>query len=110
MNTDMTNQGLGFRSAFICVNRRRTFLAVSLLGVMVLPAQEQPARKSHIDDLVAGARAKVAKAPERAESYVELANALLRRAREKSDPAFDREAEDALNKALHLQAGNFEAR
>jgi tetratricopeptide (TPR) repeat protein len=80
-----------------------------LLGLTIACAMVLSAR-SHIDDLVAGARAKVEKSPERAESYVDLANALARRGREKSDPAFDGEAEGAVGKALHLHPGDFEAR
>jgi tetratricopeptide (TPR) repeat protein len=83
-------------------------LSLSIAWPMLLSAQT--ARKSHIDDLIAGARAKVEKSPERAESFVDLANALARRARERSDPAFDREAEDAVGKALRLHPGDFEAR
>lgn len=85
------------------------FLALTIAAALALCAQTPP-RKSHIDDLIAGARLKVEKSPERAESYVDLANALARRAREKSDPAFDREAEDAVLKALRLHPGDFEAR
>ncbi len=91
-------------------NGLRTVALAVVTCCTPLAAAQETASRSHLDDLLAGARAKVQKSPQAADSWVDLANALARRAREKSDPALDSQAEDAINHALRIEPGNFEAR
>lgn len=55
------------------------------------------------------ARKAIATAPTRAEAHAQLGLALARRARETADPAYYTQAAAAVDKALALSPGNFEA-
>jgi tetratricopeptide (TPR) repeat protein len=55
------------------------------------------------------ARKAIATAPTRADAHAQLALALARRARETADPAYYTQAAAAVDKALALSPGNFEA-
>ncbi len=85
-------------------------LFLSAACAALLYSQTPPAAPSHIDTLLGSARAKAAQNPPRPEYFNDLANALVRRAREKDDPAYLAQAEEAVNRSLRLAPANFEAR
>ncbi len=58
---------------------------------------------------IAEAREAIEKTPNAPRGYTDLALALARRARETSDPAYYRRADEALDRALALSSGDFEA-
>ena len=64
---------------------------------------------SPAEQRIAEAREAVEKAPDAPRGYTDLALALSRRARETSDPPYYRQADEALDRALALSPGDFEA-
>lgn len=70
-----------------------------------LAAAPSPAERQ-----VARAQALIERDPNRAQGFDELALALARRARETADPAFYEQADRALDQALALSPGDFQAR
>jgi len=86
-------------------SRRLFVLGVAALA-SALPAAGatlSPAERS-----IREARAAIEKAPETSRGHADLALALARRARETSDPAYYRQADAALDRALALSPGDFE--
>ena len=69
-----------------------------------LPQQLTPAQQK-----IAAAQKAIESAPERYQSYNQMAVALERRARETGDVSLYAQAEEALNKSLQLSAANLEA-
>jgi tetratricopeptide (TPR) repeat protein len=84
-------------------------LGVSLL-TSGLRAETPPAPASPAQRRIALAQGRIEKAPQGARGYTELALALARRARETADPAYYARGEEAVQKALALAPGDFEAR
>jgi tetratricopeptide (TPR) repeat protein len=82
--------------------------AVSLTLLAAAGRAEAPASPALLK--VAQARRVIAKAPDQARGYAQLAMALARRARETADPAFYAQGEEAVKKALAVSPGDFEAR
>ena len=68
------------------------------------PGMESPAERK-----IAIAQKKIARDPAHFHGYNELALALTQRARETADPAFYRQADEAVRASLALSPGNFEA-
>ena len=88
---------------------RSTVLVLSLL--FTAPAWTQVADPtSPAERRIAAARRLIDAEPQNPGGYAVLATALARRARETSDPGFYRRADEALDKALELEPGHFEAR
>lgn len=69
-----------------------------------LATNETPAERK-----IGLARQRIAKDPGHAQGHNELALALTQRARETADPKFYSQAEEAVQKSLALEPGNFEA-
>ena len=68
-----------------------------------------PTSVSPAEGRIAAARAAIEKSPSAPRGYSDLALALARRARETSDPAYYRQADEALDRALAIAPGDFEA-
>jgi tetratricopeptide (TPR) repeat protein len=85
-------------------------ITVIAAAAPVAAASSPAAPTSPAQQQVARARALVARTPQRASAFDELALALARRARETADPAFYDEADRALDKALALSPADFQAR
>jgi tetratricopeptide (TPR) repeat protein len=84
----------------------RAILAAVLLSAtpVIGFGQATPAEQK-----ISAARKSIEVDPSRHEPYAELALALARRARETSDPAWYRQAQDALDRSFALAPGNLEA-
>lgn len=80
-----------------------------LLATCALTQQQPKSALSPAQISIQRAEAQIAKAPENARAYSELAMALARRARETSDVSFYAKADEALDKSLTLKPGNYEA-
>jgi len=88
----------------------RGTLLVALLLLAALEVPAAPPVPSPAEQKIAWAQQAIAKNPDDARAYNQLAAALARRARETSDPSYYLKGEDALKQSLHLQPDNFEAR
>ena len=64
----------------------------------------------YVDQRIAYAKEQIKKQKDRPQGYSDLAIALARRARETGDPAYLKQAEDAINDSLRIAPANFEAR
>lgn len=84
----------------------KTILPFLMIGFAAVAAE--PA-KSPAEISIQKAQDLIAKQPDRASYYSTLAMAYARRARETSDVAYYGKAEDAIQRALQLDPGNFEA-
>jgi tetratricopeptide (TPR) repeat protein len=85
-------------------------LLLPVLALLAVPAHATPLPQSPAEQRIAAARAALARTPDQARPHVELARALARRARETADPAFYRQATEALEAALRLHPADYEAR
>jgi tetratricopeptide (TPR) repeat protein len=74
-----------------------------------LSSQSAVPQPSPAERKIEAARRGIAENPQKYQFYNDLALALVRRARETSDPGYYTEAEDAVNKSLRLNPDNFEA-
>lgn len=89
------------RLSYLCTSIPFLFAPFALAAVPQSP---------FITSLIASAEAKIKASPKAASGYSDLAFALLRRARETADPALWNRADIAIDTALKLEPGNFEAR
>lgn len=87
------------------------WIALPCALLCALPASGAVAASpSPADEKIALARRHIEAHPGRFEPYNALALALARRARETGDPAYYRQAEEALARSLELAPGNFEGK
>lgn len=82
---------------------------IAVLGLGLLPWYAQAQTPTPAERAAESARRTIAAAPGKADGYTELALALARRARETADPGFYDQANAALDTALAVAPGNFEA-
>ena len=82
---------------------------IAVLGLGLLPWSAQAQTPTPAERAAESARRTIAAAPGKADGYTELALALARRARETADPGFYDQANAALDEALAVAPGNFEA-
>jgi tetratricopeptide (TPR) repeat protein len=80
-----------------------------ILFLMFL-SQMPSAMPTFLDESIAAANEKITKDPKRPEGYNDLAVALARKERETGDQKYLRQAEQAIEKSLTLEPGNFEGR
>ena len=85
------------------------FTLVSTLFLLTVRAQT-PSSPSPADLSIAFAKSQIQKHPSNQNFYIELAVALIHKARETADESFDDQAEAAVNESLSLSSNNFEAR
>jgi tetratricopeptide (TPR) repeat protein len=85
-------------------------LFVSLAVLLSTSPSADPASVSPAESRISAARAAIDSSPSVSRGYSDLALALARRARETSDPSYYRQAEEALERALAISPGDFEAR
>lgn len=90
---------------------RIVFTLVGFAGALALPliGAAQATEPSPAEVGIQKAQAQIAKQPNYVAAYSSLAMAYARRARETSDVAFYRKAEDTLQQALKIEPDNFEA-
>ncbi len=81
---------------------------MALLALLLLAFSLQAS--PYVDQRIAYAKEQIKKQKDRPQGYSDLAIALARRARETDDPAYLKQAEDAINDSLRVAPANFEAR
>jgi tetratricopeptide (TPR) repeat protein len=79
------------------------------IGLTIALGLQAPSQPTPAERAIESARSAIARGPESAEAFNQLAMALARRARETADPAHYHEAQAAVDESLKLAPDNFEA-
>jgi len=89
----------------------RSCLMAVLIGVSIgaVAGQKPEPKLTPAEQKIAWAENTIQKDPNKFQAYNQLALALVRKVRETSNPDYYAQAEEAVNKSLHLAPGNFEA-